>query len=82
MGASRPGCPALLLLVSVAAAAQAAARTITTVAGTGAKRYTADNGPATSARLCRPAGVTRLAGGGFLIADTAAHRILKASPRR
>jgi hypothetical protein len=51
--------------------------TITTVAGTvdpsreyGLSGFGGDGGPATSALLCRPAGVAALSDGGFLIADT------------
>jgi len=49
--------------------------TLTTVAGTGKPGFSGDGGPATSAQLNAPARVVALAGGGFLIADTANNRI-------
>jgi hypothetical protein len=48
---------------------------ITTVAGTGTAGFSGDGGPATSAQLNAPARVVALAGGGFLVADTANSRI-------
>src|SRR5436190_2236891 len=49
--------------------------TITTVAGVGSAGFSGDNGPATAAKLNAPGAVAPLAGGGFLIADTANNRI-------
>lgn len=48
---------------------------ITTVAGTGAAAFSGDGGAATAAALSSPAGVTALAGGDFLVADTANRRV-------
>jgi hypothetical protein len=53
--------------------------TITTVAGTGAQGYSGDNGPATSAQLNLPFGVSPLADGGFLIDDVGNHRVRRVS---
>jgi hypothetical protein len=53
---------------------------ITTVAGNGTLGYTGDNGPATSAELGVPEGVTALPDGGFLIADTYNSVIRRVSP--
>jgi hypothetical protein len=53
--------------------------TITTVAGRPAQDtrggFSGDGGPAVEAKLAHPAGVTPLAGGGFLIADSENNRI-------
>lgn len=48
---------------------------ITTVAGTGSAGFVGDGGPATSAQLNLPFGVSPVAGGGFLIADAGNNRI-------
>ncbi len=51
--------------------------TISTVAGNGAQGFGGDGGPATSAKLCFPYGVTVDAIGNLYIADTANSRIRK-----
>jgi hypothetical protein len=56
-----------------------AAGTITTVAGTGTSGFSGDGGPATSARITAPYNVAPLSDGGFLIADTANHRVRQVS---
>jgi hypothetical protein len=56
------------------------AGTITTVAGTGVEGTTGDGGPAVSARLTAPTGVAVTADGGFLVADSGAHRVRRVSP--
>lgn len=48
---------------------------ITTVAGSGARGYSGDGGPATSARLALPSAVEVDGNGNLYIADTANHRI-------
>jgi NHL repeat len=53
--------------------------TIVTAAGTG-RGFGGDGGPAASAQLDRPRGVTALPGGGYLIADTFNHRIRRVAP--
>ena len=52
---------------------------ITTVAGTGTSGYSGDGGPATSAQLYFPIGVTLDGSGNFYIADRENHRIRKIS---
>jgi len=54
--------------------------TISTVAGTGASGYNGDGIDATTAQLMSPEGVEPLLDGGFLIADTANHRIRRVTP--
>jgi Collagen triple helix repeat (20 copies)/NHL repeat len=54
--------------------------TISTVAGTGTAGSAGDDGPATAAQLAGPKGVATTADGGFLIADTANHRVRRVSP--
>ena len=54
--------------------------TIVTAAG-GSRGLSGDGGPATSAQLDRPGGVTSLPGGGYLIADTFNHRIRRVDAR-
>jgi NHL repeat len=49
--------------------------TITTVAGTGARGFSGDGGPAIAARLDHPSSVAVLRDGGFLIADWFNHRV-------
>ena len=56
-----------------------AAGVITRVAGTGTAGNSGDDGPATSAQLNRPLGVTATADGGFLIADTTNNMVRKVS---
>ncbi len=51
--------------------------TITTVAGNGTAGYSGDNGPATSASLNHPIGVTVDSSGNICIADYGNHRIRK-----
>jgi N-acetylneuraminic acid mutarotase len=53
---------------------------ITTVAGNGTGGYSGDNGPATSAELNSPYGVTLDAAGNLYIADLGNQRIRKVSP--
>lgn len=53
--------------------------TIATAAG-GSRGLSGDGGPATSAQLDRPRGVTGLPDGGYLIADTFNHRIRRVAP--
>ncbi|MFA9270202.1 MAG: hypothetical protein ACEQSX_05520 [Baekduiaceae bacterium] len=53
--------------------------TITTVAGTGTASSTGDGGPANLATINLPQGVSALADGSYLIADTAGNRIRKVS---
>lgn len=48
---------------------------ITTVAGTGARGYSGDNGPATEAALDTPQGIALDADGNLYIADTGNHRV-------
>ncbi len=49
--------------------------TITTVAGSGARGFAGDGGPATAAALSNPFAVAPVPDGGFLIADTANDRV-------
>jgi hypothetical protein len=56
-----------------------ASGTITTVAGTGARGFGGDGGPATEAVLSTPFAVAPTADGGFLIADIDNERIRKVS---
>jgi hypothetical protein len=51
--------------------------TITTVAGTGVQGFSGDGGPATSAELSIPFGVSPTADGGFLVVDVGNQRIRK-----
>ncbi len=53
---------------------------ITTVAGTGARGFSGDGGPAVAARIANPRGVAALPDGGFLILDTDNHRIRRVWP--
>ncbi len=53
--------------------------TITTVAGTGAERFSGDGGPATAAGLDFPDSVSATAAGGFLIVDNDNH-VRRVSP--
>ena len=54
--------------------------TITTVAGTGVQGYGGDGGPATSAQLNIPFGVSPMADGGFLIDDVGNQRVRRVWP--
>jgi sugar lactone lactonase YvrE len=54
-----------------------AAGNITTVAGNGTPAYSGDNGPAASAALHSPSGVTVDGGGNLYIADSANNRVRK-----
>jgi Concanavalin A-like lectin/glucanases superfamily len=49
--------------------------TIATVAGTGVKGFSGDNGPATSAQLADPHNVVALPDGGFVVADASNERV-------
>ena len=53
--------------------------TITTLAGTGVKTYTADGGPAGSAALARPRGLAIAPNGTLLIADSDNDRVRSVS---
>jgi hypothetical protein len=53
------------------------AGTITRVAGTGVAGFSGDGGPATSARINQPGGISPTPDGGFLIADSLNGRIRK-----
>ena len=53
---------------------------ISTVAGTGARGFSGDGGPATAASLSSPRGIAVTADGGFLIADTGNSRIRRVAP--
>jgi hypothetical protein len=54
--------------------------TITTVAGNGFSGFVGDGGPAISAELDRPFGVSPTRDGGFLIADASNQRVRRVSP--
>ena len=54
--------------------------TITTVAGTGARGFSGDGGPATAAKLSAPRGVSAAPGGGYLIPDTDNDRVRLVRP--
>jgi hypothetical protein len=54
--------------------------TITTVAGTGARGFSGDGGPATAAKLSAPRGVSATPGGGYLIPDTDNDRVRLVRP--
>jgi sugar lactone lactonase YvrE len=68
--------PALITL----AAEQPTPGTITTVAGTGPRGFSGDNGPATKARLNWPQGIAIDAAGNVFIGDSANNRVRKVSP--
>jgi sugar lactone lactonase YvrE len=54
--------------------------TITTVAGDGTAGSGGDGGPATNAQLSSPTAVALVSGGGFVIADSANHRVRQVVP--
>lgn len=66
---------ALALLLSVAGNGKTETSRIATVAGTGAAGYAGDGGPATSARLDNPFGLTRGPDGALYFCDTNNHVI-------
>lgn len=73
----------LALFVSAVVTAIAAApkeATITTVAGTGAAGFSGDNGPAISAQLHGPTGLTRGPDGALYVCDTDNQSIRKINP--
>lgn len=76
----------MLVVATTAAAtvgsvpATAATWDIDTVAGNGLSGWSGDGGPATSARIQRPHGVTAVPGGGFLFADHTNHRVRRVAP--
>jgi uncharacterized protein (TIGR03437 family) len=53
---------------------------ITTVAGNGKQGYSGDNGPATSAMLSAPLGVSPDGAGGLFVADTSNQRVRRIRP--
>ena len=71
--------PALLLcsLAQMTWAQPAINGTVVTFAGTGAKGFSGDRGPAVNAHLSDPAGIVRALDGALYICDTANHRIRK-----
>src|SRR5882672_8491660 len=75
--------PALATLCSLAqmtCAQPAAKATAATFAGTGAKGFSGDGGPATKAQLNDPTGIERGPDGTLYICDTANHRIRRVTP--
>jgi len=70
-------CATFILAVNRSGAA--AARQITTFAGTGSAGYSGDNGPAGKAQLNNPYGITRGPDGALYICDMENHRIRKVS---
>src|SRR5438270_74956 len=68
------------LPISFAAEGSPAAGTITTVAGTGMAGFSGDGGPATSARLQLPGGITVDGNGNLFIADTGHNRVRMVTP--
>src|SRR5438045_3822178 len=68
--------PALISL----AAEQPAPGTIATVAGTGPRGFSGDNGPATQARLNYPGGIAIDAAGNVFVGDEWNYRVRKVSP--
>jgi sugar lactone lactonase YvrE len=67
----------LLALLLLSPSALQAARIITTIAGTGAQGFSGDGGPATAAKLDRPAGVFADVSGTVYISDWANSRVRK-----
>ncbi|UUY03910.1 hypothetical protein LRS13_25220 [Svornostia abyssi] len=72
--------PALAATLFVVPVAHAATNTISTVAGTGVAGFSGDTGPATSAQISVPVGVTGLSDGGFLTAEQGTSRIRRVAP--
>jgi streptogramin lyase len=67
------------LFIGTVAASALARGEIHTIAGTGAKGFSGDGGPATEAQLNDPSGIARGPDGALYICDTANHRIRKVS---
>src|SRR5580765_5021797 len=70
---------AALMAAAVNRGGAAAARQITTIAGTSLAGYSGDNGSAGTAQLNNPYGLTRGADGAFYICDMENHRIRRIS---
>lgn len=69
-----------LLFALAATTLSATAATISTFAGTGAKGFSGDGGPAAEAQLNNPFGIVRGPDGALIICDTDNHRIRRVGP--